>query len=234
MRIAITLLLSLAVPVRADSTPPADPGQPGDACAVAAECIAAPSDCSGRCRAIARRDAPAFKKWIASVCDGTGLHRGRDAANCGWKVECAARRCQLVPPPLPGGATVEKITEIELSRGGCEGNCPQYAITLRSDGRADYQGNAFVPLLGKRHARITAAEFRALAEHFARNDFFRMKSTCRTAEAAVDAAVCFSVAAVLDGKRYLAVFDEAEGLISTPIDKLVEKLPWSGPEAPPK
>ena len=46
------------------------------------------------------------------------------------------------------------ITEISLSRGMCFGECPVYQVTLTTDGHVDFEGEAFVGLIGQHQGFI--------------------------------------------------------------------------------
>jgi Domain of unknown function (DUF6438) len=56
------------------------------------------------------------------------------------------------------------VTEISLERTGCYGYCPMYTVTLRSNGRASYEGRANVKHVGKFSGSIPVASFEFLAK----------------------------------------------------------------------
>lgn len=69
--------------------------------------------------------------------------------------------------PWAGDAAVEAaaegVTEVGLRSGACFGMCPVYSVTLRRDGSAVFDGEAFVAMPGRHEAEVDPAAFRDLA-----------------------------------------------------------------------
>jgi uncharacterized protein DUF6438 len=61
---------------------------------------------------------------------------------------------------------------IQLERTGCFGNCPAYSVTVRGDGRVEYNGSRNVKETGAREGRIETEKVRALASEFAKMKFW--------------------------------------------------------------
>lgn len=60
----------------------------------------------------------------------------------------------------------EAPASVTLTRGVCFGFCPDYTVTVTSDGEVTYVGRRFVNEVGERHATIPAAEARRLIARF--------------------------------------------------------------------
>lgn len=61
---------------------------------------------------------------------------------------------------------------ISLTRGMCFGTCPVYSVTLRADGTATWNGEAFVDRLGEFRGEFWEGEFDRLARFIQRSGFF--------------------------------------------------------------
>ncbi|HEX4641375.1 MAG TPA: DUF6438 domain-containing protein, partial [Chthoniobacterales bacterium] len=64
------------------------------------------------------------------------------------------------------------ITSITLERTMCFGSCPVYRLAVRSSGRVEFDGKAFVREKGKRTAQISAQDFARLAKKIEEINFF--------------------------------------------------------------
>jgi Domain of unknown function (DUF6438)/Sigma-70, region 4 len=60
-------------------------------------------------------------------------------------------------------AAADSITGVGLSRSPCYGECPAYTVTLHRNGRADFNGEVFVDLLGPHSAELLPGSFDDLA-----------------------------------------------------------------------
>lgn len=71
-----------------------------------------------------------------------------------------------------GGARNSASGSVELTRSGCMGSCPMYAVRLSTDGRVEFEGFAFVCAEGIQAASIPAVEARELIADIADTGFF--------------------------------------------------------------
>jgi hypothetical protein len=77
----------------------------------------------------------------------------------GVMVACTASACRRA------GANVDVATDgaaVSLTRAACFGTCPVYTVTVFTDGRVVYDGEAHVSTTGRQEARVTADSVRAL------------------------------------------------------------------------
>ncbi len=63
------------------------------------------------------------------------------------------------------------ITRVKLRRGMCYGTCPVFDLTLRADGTAIWNGQAWVEPLGEHRGRISAAAFDRVTRKVIENGF---------------------------------------------------------------
>ena len=70
------------------------------------------------------------------------------------------------PPVAPVLATIE--------RTACFGHCPEYTITVRTDGTVEWQGRANVAASGRRTVAMSKPKVRALIAAFTRARFFEL------------------------------------------------------------
>lgn len=68
-------------------------------------------------------------------------------------------------PPLPDGSALP--TSISFSPSACYGTCPDYTVTVRSDGSATWEGRKFVAAKGVRQFNVSEEDYRALARTLA-------------------------------------------------------------------
>jgi hypothetical protein len=110
----------------------------------------------------------------------------------------------LVPPerlpkvhvPAPALRPDSKVS-IELSRSGCFGTCPNYRVTVSSEG-IFFEGGAFVVASGKHTATADPDEVRKLAARFVAADFYSMAPSYR---ASVTDCPTYLLAISIDGHR---------------------------------
>jgi membrane dipeptidase len=84
------------------------------------------------------------------------------------------------PPPAqtaPSGPASTEPIEITLQRTTCFGTCPEYTVTLRSDGTVTYSGRQFVRTPGDHTWKIDPAAVRALAREMEAAGFFELRDT---------------------------------------------------------
>jgi hypothetical protein len=68
--------------------------------------------------------------------------------------------------------SVAALDFVSLDRGACFGTCPDYEITLRADGTAQWHGRNFVDRAGQWDGAFSPAEFSKLAAFMRRCGFF--------------------------------------------------------------
>jgi ankyrin repeat protein len=93
-------------------------------------------------------------------------------------VEIEDRPARVVP--FPKISDLSPVS-IRLSRSGCHGPCPAYAVTIHGDGSVVYTGDRFVSIPGTHNARISAADFAALLERFRKADFLALNENYASA-----------------------------------------------------
>jgi Domain of unknown function (DUF6438) len=64
------------------------------------------------------------------------------------------------------------IEAVKLTRGRCYGTCPAYQVTLRRDGSAVWEGEAFTDRLGLHRGSVDPEEFELLTSFISRSGFF--------------------------------------------------------------
>ena len=72
-------------------------------------------------------------------------------------------------------ATPPNVDSITLERTWCNGTCPIYSVTLRSDGTVTYEGEEYVKVKGRRSRKISSEQFQQLVHEIQRIDFFKLK-----------------------------------------------------------
>jgi hypothetical protein len=81
--------------------------------------------------------------------------------------------------PAPEDYEPGDITSITLHRGVCFGTCPDYDVTLNSDGTATYAGGRFAPRQGDYTGEFGQWDFDNLAAFVVRAGFFDWKDEYR-------------------------------------------------------
>lgn len=81
--------------------------------------------------------------------------------------------------PMPDVALSD--VSISLRRTGCYGTCPSYRVTVRGDGTATYEGDAFVDVEGEHHYTVPVEEVAALVERIREDDLWSMRSNYQAA-----------------------------------------------------
>ena len=71
-----------------------------------------------------------------------------------------------------------KIRRITLERGPCFGPCPVYRVTVNSEGKVEWFGEAFVASLGPDTWEIPLDSVAALEDALARTDFEKLGDKC--------------------------------------------------------
>lgn len=69
--------------------------------------------------------------------------------------------CASVAPPAPADDV-----RISLTRTRCFGFCPDYTVTIASDGEVTYEGRGFVAVTGVQHAQIPREDVSRLLARF--------------------------------------------------------------------
>ena len=67
------------------------------------------------------------------------------------------------PAAAKPGRSVAAPESITYRTGPCMGGCPIYSVTVRSDGRAMFEGINFTTVRGRRDFRVTQRQYRAFA-----------------------------------------------------------------------
>ena len=62
-----------------------------------------------------------------------------------------------------GGVQVIPFQSISLQRSGCYGFCPEYSVTVHSNGKVEYNGLKNVPHVGVKESKVTVADVQFLA-----------------------------------------------------------------------
>ncbi len=70
------------------------------------------------------------------------------------------------------GRLVREVESIKLSRGVCFGECPAYSVTLRSDGSASWNGEAFTERIGSFGGNVDANDFEQMTAFIDRAGFW--------------------------------------------------------------
>jgi hypothetical protein len=65
---------------------------------------------------------------------------------------------------------------ITLNRTACFGACPAYNVVIHGDGSVDFNGKAFVMIVGSQHAKISTQAVRDLVSNFKRADYFSLNN----------------------------------------------------------
>lgn len=69
---------------------------------------------------------------------------------------------------------------IALNRTRCFGTCPAYTVVIHGDGSVDFNGKAFVMIVGNHHAKISTEAVHDLVSAFRRADYFSLNNEYAT------------------------------------------------------
>lgn len=75
----------------------------------------------------------------------------------------------------PTPVSIPKDTEITLERGPCFGRCPQYKVTIASDGSVKFEGTKDTRVLGKAEGKISVDALKGLIAEFDKIRYFDLK-----------------------------------------------------------
>jgi len=97
------------------------------------------------------------------------------------------------PPPVRPDSRIL----ISLTRSGCYGSCPSYAVTVGTEGIV-FDGRSFVVAKGKHSVATDAKEVRQLARRFIAADFYSMEPIYR---ASVTDSATYVLSIDIDGRK---------------------------------
>jgi len=83
------------------------------------------------------------------------------------------------PVATPAETPSMSNVEIRLTRGVCFGSCPDYTVTVNSDGQVRYEGRRFVNVVGERTATISRDDVAALVARFDEVGFNNLRDAYR-------------------------------------------------------
>ena len=83
------------------------------------------------------------------------------------------------PVATPAETPSMSNVEIRLTRGVCFGSCPDYTVTVNSDGQVRYEGRRFVNVVGERTATISRDDVAALVARFDEVGFTNLRDAYR-------------------------------------------------------
>jgi hypothetical protein len=72
-----------------------------------------------------------------------------------------------------GNAPIDDHFSVTLERIGCLGTCPDYSVTIMSDGSVHYEGRAYVRVEGLRQKTISIAALQKLRQKVVDEHFFQ-------------------------------------------------------------
>lgn len=133
---------------------------------------------------------------------------------------------------LAFAAETGEVTEISFARAACYGRCPVYTVTLKSNGRASYEGEKYVERTGKYKASFDPAAFQKLVKLLNENEFFRLKKLYETSASDLPS----TYVSVVRSKKRKTVRNYGDSgpfrlhEIETAIDEMAEKLAWEEDE----
>ena len=71
------------------------------------------------------------------------------------------------------GEDLKDLT-VKLERTACRGDCPAYSLTIRGDGRVEYDGQNYVKEKGSRQGQVEVDRVKTLISEFAKANFFSL------------------------------------------------------------
>jgi hypothetical protein len=88
-------------------------------------------------------------------------------------IESALGQSSKQPPDLSSLSDADlKTVTIQLERVGCFGTCPAYSLTIRGDGRVEYNGKGHVKEIGTHDGRIELERIRSVILEFGKVQFW--------------------------------------------------------------
>ncbi len=150
----------------------------------------------------------------------------------------ALAACATAAPPAP-----QEPASISLTRSVCFGFCPDYTVTIESDGDVIYVGRNFVGVTGEQRDHISPEAARALFDMAHAADFYALRDVYR---ANITDLPTFTVT-LTEGDRTKRVVDYAGESVGMPravrdleeaIDRAANTARWTargaGPGGPRK
>jgi len=130
-----------------------------------------------------------------------------------------------------------QIDEINLERTSCYGTCPQYKLTIHSDGTVLYKGKDFVKEKGAKKTRVSQSDLRKLARKINAIRFFNLEEKYNSQE--IGGASIFvtdqptQIVTIRAGDRTKSVedyFGSPKGLheLEELIDQVTNSSVWTG------
>jgi hypothetical protein len=90
----------------------------------------------------------------------------------------SCRTTALLSPQQP----IPDDTLISLKRSVCYGSCPDYTVTISSDGTVIFEGRKFVKMAGIHKGSISRDIVRQLIAEFDKENFFSLNDSYRSAK----------------------------------------------------
>lgn len=120
--------------------------------------------------------------WLPALRELAATWRFRPFTRDGRPVPARAPASVAVLPPerlptvhVPFPAVPAEQVEIELSRSGCFGTCPSYAVTVRGDGNVRFVGYGYTLVDGARSYAIPREEAAQLIDRFRAGDYWSLE-----------------------------------------------------------
>lgn len=79
------------------------------------------------------------------------------------------------PSPAPTPISIANDLQIRLERGACFGRCPQYTVTISSDGSVEFEGKKDTKVIGKALGEIAESDLKQLVAEFEKIGYFDLK-----------------------------------------------------------
>ncbi|HVY84198.1 MAG TPA: DUF6438 domain-containing protein [Caulobacterales bacterium] len=126
---------------------------------------------------------------------------------CGMLLAMAA----ACTPTMAQAPAREPVT-ITLARTPCFGFCPDYTVTITSDGAVTYHGQRFVRVTGEQHATASREDVAHLIDMIHRADFFNLRDAYRAQVTDLPSTTI----TVVEGARTKTVVDYAGEHVGMP------------------
>ncbi len=131
------------------------------------------------------------------------------------------------PPRAAPSGPPEELESVTVSRGGCEGTCPQEDFTFARSGVARFSGRSFSKRTGEFVSNVSVAQFEALAKALVGAGLYQLTDSCDEERQAVDAAVCFTLRYVRRGRTVERHLEQADAWeLQRALDALADALAW--------